>query len=657
MSWFEYVPAFFAGACVLLLPGFGVGYAFGARGLMLWAGAGPLSVSLIGAAAVLAAAAGIPWSIFALIGVSALALLVGIALRRWVWPVPSLTGDTRHHSLGWLIPASLVLSGGIITVRILTIFESPGNISQTFDNVFHLNAIRFILDSGSASSLTIGNMVDGTGRPGIYPAAWHAFVSLAVQLTGMPIPAVVNVCNVLLGAIIWPAGCVYLTARVVGPSPIPLVVAAIAAAGFSQFPYLLLDFGVLYPLMLATAILPFALALVASALNMANVTSQARLSSAILLATVLPGIALAHPSAVLALLAFGTPWVLKRFIIWNTYIQQKPSRILIRVLPYVALLSFTLSVYVIWKLLRPEAESAFWPPIQSLAQAFGEAVTASGMGRPMPVVLAILTVTGIFVAASNKKYWPLLLAFIAAVALYVVVSGMWFGRFRSFLTGGWYNDSYRVAALLPIVTVPMVALGAVWLTELAKKRYKNLDAPLLRALPAQRRSTAIIFGIVIGGTSFAAATQYQSVWPEISNAAASYRLTDDSKLLSKDERLLLDTVGNHVPANEMVIGNPWTGASLVYALSNRRTLEPHMLGEPSESAQLIEDRLNQLESDPAVCDAVRTLRSYWILDFGTTEVHGGSHPYPGISNLDSRSSFRLVEERGSARLYEVTGCR
>ena len=82
-----------------------------------------------------------------------------------------------------------------------------------------------------------------------------------------------------------------------------------------------------------------------------------------------------------------------------------------------------------------------------------------------------------------------------------------------------------------------------------------------------------------------------------------------------------------------------------------------MLGEPSESAQLIEDRLNQLESDPAVCDAVRTLRSYWILDFGTTEVHGGSHPYPGISNLDSRSSFRLVEERGSARLYEVTGCR
>ncbi|WP_160664706.1 DUF6541 family protein [Pseudarthrobacter sp. ATCC 49987] len=657
MSWFDYVPAFLTGACILLLPGLGAGYAFGARGLMLWAGAGPLSVSLIGASAVLAAAAGIPWSILAVTGLSVLACLVGLALRRWIWPprgTPALTSSTGR---AWLVPASLIVSGSIVGFRIISIFESPDNISQTFDNVFHLNAIRFILDTGSASSLTIGNLVDSTGHPGIYPAAWHAFVSLTVQLTALPIPGVVNVCNVLIGALIWPAGCVYLTRRILGANPVATWVAAIAAAGFSQFPYLLLDFGVLYPLMLATAVLPFALSLVVSVLDTGNAERHGIGSSALVLAMTVPGIALAHPSALLALLAFGTPWVLKRLITWNAALVPKTAKPLSRVLPFAVMLCFVLGAYIFWKALRPEAEAAFWPPIQSLSQAFGEAVTASGMGRPMPVVLAVLTVTGVCVAASARRLWPLLMSFTAAVALYVVVSGMWFGRFRSFLTGGWYNDSNRIAALLPVVTVPVVALGAVWIAGLAVSRYKAYGTAILRALPSSWRRFAYAGSVALVWVSFAGITQFQTVEPEVSNGANSYRLTDDSKLLSKDERALLAAVDEHVPSDEIVIGNPWTGASLVYALSDRKTLEPHMLGEPSETVRLIERRLNQLDSDPTVCDAVRTLKSYWVLDFGKLEVHGGSHPYTGISNLESRPSFRLVEKRGNARLYEIVGCR
>src|SRR5690606_5761584 len=94
-----------------------------------------------------------------------------------------------------------------------------------------------------------------------YPAAWHDLVSLLVSVGGGGIPVSVNVINIVVAAVVWPLGCLYLARTVWGNRPAVVLSAAVLSAGFGAFPISLLDFGVLYPNFLAVALLPLVLAI------------------------------------------------------------------------------------------------------------------------------------------------------------------------------------------------------------------------------------------------------------------------------------------------------------------------------------------------------------------------------------------------------------
>jgi hypothetical protein len=70
----------------------------------------------------------------------------------------------------------------------------------------------------------------------------------------------------------------------------------------------------------------------------------------------------------------------------------------------------------------------------------------------------------------------------------------------------------------------------------------------------------------------------------------------------------------------------------------------------------ISQRLQFAATDPAVCEAVRAHNVRFVLDFGTAEVHGASHEYAGLRNLESNPSVALVTHVGSASLWRITAC-
>ena len=82
----------------------------------------------------------------------------------------------------------MALATLLIAWRFVQLVGSPEHPSQVFDNVFHLNAIRFILDTGNASSLSLASIQGVSGLDAVYPAAWHSFAALLVQLTAVDIP-------------------------------------------------------------------------------------------------------------------------------------------------------------------------------------------------------------------------------------------------------------------------------------------------------------------------------------------------------------------------------------------------------------------------------------------------------------------------------------
>jgi len=683
------IPVVAAAVAVLMLPGLLVAFAAGARGWVLLGAAAPASVTIISLTAILTGAVDVPWGVLPVVAVAAL-----LALGVYILPLPWLlqVGRRRHSGPGasaatttgpsraggllqrrrpkrfgrdliGLIVGGLAIAGvfTVIAWRLGQVFGGAENISQTFDNIFHLNAVRYIVDTGNASSLKISGFTASSGVAGFYPAAWHDVVSLTQQLAGSSVPASINGTNVAIGALVWPLSCLLLSTSVFGARRSVVVGTAALAAGFSAFPYLMVDFGVLYPNLLSIALMPACIALFALAIGIARGIRLNRRSAWLLLFGSLPGLALAHPSTLLAVLAWTYPAVLAamaaqsrklspRLGAWRTY-----GAVLLGAAAY------TGAVALAWKKLRPDEAQSTWEPVQSLSQAFGQAVTSAPQGRPVPWLIFALTLLGIGALIQQRRHLWLLGMYSISVLMFMVVSGYPFSPFRTFIGGIWYNDPFRPAALLPVATLPVAVLGVVWLWDRA---HAAVDARTTLAgrgaesgwRSANRVPAAALVLTLLAFGGLVALSQRGAVTAAVRSASANYVVAPNSGLLSTDERTLLGRVAQEIPADNTVVASPWTGASLVYAISDRKSLTPHVFGDYDADTTEVLRRLNQAGEDPSVCQSVRHLRAYYVLDFGDREVHGGHHPFPGTQNLSSDPDFALIDSQGEAKLYKVVAC-
>jgi hypothetical protein len=561
------------------------------------------------------------------------------------------------------LPVGIIAAGvafGVIAWRLGQTFGEAENISQTFDNIFHLNALRYIAETGNASSLKVIGFTASSGTGGFYPAAWHDVVSLTQQLAGCSIPMAVNGTNVAIAGLLWPLSCLLLSTTVFGTRRIVVVATSALAAGFSAYPYLMVDFGVLYPNLLSIALMPACIALFAIAVRVAGGINVPRGAAWLLLLGSLPGLALAHPSTLLALLAWTYPVgfvamatfcrkLLPRLGTWRAY-----GAFLL------ALAAYTGALGAAWTKLRPDEAQSTWEPVQTLSQAFGEAVTSAPQGRPIPWLIFALTLFGTGALLQQRRHRWLLAMFGISVLMFMVVSGYPFGPFRTFVGGIWYNDPFRPAALLPVAALPVAVLGGVWLWDrlgtTIRARLAGTSGPGATLMAVSRAPVVSVVLALLALGGLLGLSQRGAVTSAVRSAAANYAISPDAVLLSSDERTLLARVGQEIPPDNAVVSSPWTGASLVYALANRKSLTPHVFGDYDADTMEILLRLNHAGEDPSVCEAVRGLKANYVLDFGSREIHGGKHPFPGLEDLGVDPDFELIDSQGAAKLYRVVAC-
>lgn len=681
MNWLQTLPFVLVAALLLLLPGGLATVALGLRGLPAAALAAPVTVSLASVLAVLIPFAGLPWSAAAVFagGLLLAALILGIrraieGTRLWSSFSDLLprTGTARSgngstpagsRTAGW-VAAAFAAGAALILVELALAFITPDNFSQTFDNVFHLNGVRYILDTGSASSLTMSKMTSGDEAPYFYPAAWHGLAVALIQMTGLPIVVAVNVLNMAIAAVVWPLGCMLLTRTVAGNRPVAVGAAGILSALFAPFPILLLNWGVLYPNFLAISMLPAALASIAVLFRVARDLVWPPLPRFALPVLIVPGLALAHPNGFMSLVILALPIVLQAYVgsyLWpGTHRRRHRTRWLLATL---GLAAGAAALTVLWSIVRPPEDAAFWPPLQTPRGAVFDVLTNGAVDRPAAVGVSALMLLGLYLCWRRGGRTWMLAGFVITAVLYVIVSGTVRGDLRSALTGIWYNDSNRVAALLPLTALPFAAVGAdtlvAWLRRvtdrLAGARWRSPAPPVGRA----GGNRGLLAFRIIGGVLVAAffASQVPSMRTAIVSAQKNYRVTDHSLLVKTAEKRILDRLDEIVPADAAIAVNPWTGGALAYALAHRETTAKHILTANTADVEILNRKLRDADRDPEVCAALAATRVRYVLDFGSNEVHFGEHPFPGLQNLNSSLAVRLVLSEGPARLYEVTACR
>lgn len=683
--WTAAAPAVAAAAGVLLVPGLVVGLALRATGLRLWALAPALSATLVAVGAVLADALGVPWTpwvpglLAALVVVLLAVLQAGV--QRWRREGRAAAGGhaeagRRRRSAGWLATAGLLLGAVLAAAQLTAAVSSPALVGQGTDVVHHLNSVRYALDTGSASSLTIGLMDSGSG---FYPAAWHGVVSLVAQLSGATLPVCTNAVSLVVSAVVWPAGSALLAAQVLPRSSVVPMAAGVLSAAFPVFPHLLLIWGIVYPAFLATALLPVALALALAALGRGEPASPTGRAArgAVLAVGVLPGLALAHPSAGGALLVLGLPSALAAAGGGLRRLARRPRGRLLVVLALAAAsaVAGALLAAVLSSSLVSSVSRFPWPPRATAAQATGEVLLGVGPGGGDAVWWAsLLVLVGAVRLVLLHRSRALVVGGCLAAALYVIAQS----TTTNVLTGLWYNDSHRVAVLVTVVAVPLAAVGAAAVVAALPARVARLrrrrpvdDEPgAATGAPGTTRGrarTAVAALAVLAlclGAVLLPGDGRESSRRALDVAYGSDR--SDAQLLDRAELRLLARVPGLVPEGDVVAVDPYDGGELVYALADRKALSHRR----TPSARLAEERLDEVGTSPEVCDAVRDEGVRYALVLGNRfgAEADAARAYDGVASLDdlweasreeggADAPVRLLAQEGAAaRLFELTAC-
>ena len=541
----------------------------------------------------------------------------------------------------------LVIGGGYILLRALDMMGGLFRVNQSYDNVFHLNAVRHILRLGDGSAWTVGGMTTLPGEETFYPALWHQTVSLVVQLSGQDIVLASNLVMLLLGTTVWPLALMALVRTGTNAGPAGWLAAGALAGVASDFPLKMMSWGVLLPYLYSLAMMPLVLMLIVHLVRLAPDGEQ-RLTGGqlgVLIPAVFGAVALAHPQGVFVALVMGVPMMVWAVLATATDLVRRRPRAGIRLAVLVPLTALVIVVgHDIWYRFRPvEASAAVWGPSASTQEAIGQVLTlvphASPIWLPLGVILALCALA---VLIGSRSRW-LLPAFLAAGALSVAVRSLPVDDLRYELTGNWYSDNNRITVMLATAAVPLLAVGLDVLLRWAARLL-----PVLRGTAGAVLAVALCLAIIAVG-HFSPSTEASRWYLE--------REWRNDNLLSDDERALLLMLPEVVPEDAVIATNAWNGSSLAYAISDREVLNTFMSFQAEDEVHLLNGHLDDAQTDPEVCDAAEDLGVDYALDFGPKEIHGRSATYTGLNEISETGAAEVVLQVGDAKLLRMLPCR
>lgn len=641
----------------LLAPGAAASYALGLRGFVAWTVAPTVSTVSIATAAVTAGALGLRWSPGSAAGLAAipvvLIVLVRFGLRQGMGrQAPVDPRSVQRAAWCGILPALAV--GSVIVVRGL---KTPDAVSQTYDAVFHYNALRWILDSGDASTLTLGSL-GGHGLHGFYPAAWHDMASLVALTSGAPVTVAANMTAGAISVAGWSLACVFLVRQVCGPSVRALAVTGIVSVGFGAFPWGLLDFGVLWPNELGLVLVPVGLGAGLSLVGLAVGDALTRGPACVLAVAAIVGTGLAEPSATFSLAAL---LVLPCCVALGRWIrgQHRAGRTA-RGMSGAAAVVVLGTVAWTWVNSVPaivDVKNFEWATYATTASAAGEVLLNATNGRASLWLLSAVLVVGALVAVRRREtaWLPWTHALIAA--LFIMCAAVQ-TPITHVLTGFWFNDSHRLAAMLPITGVPLAVGGLTWAASALHDRVRHWAPPEAAwgtCLVSVTACTALLGGVLFADTALRsqknAAHDIRKSHPELTEGRTS--------LVDARQLVFFDRIRKSVPPGAVVANNPWNGSALLWALDGARVLFPQ-LNEANWTAdqRYLALHLDEAATDPAVCRIVQADNVRFLLtgDFRFWVGDKRIGHYPGLVEPVGRPGFALVDRQGSWRLYRLTAC-
>ena len=664
MSWLATIPLLLFAVVLAFGPGYAMGWALRVPARLRVFLSPLLSFALIAVSAIVLGKIGIAWNLISFV-VVAVVLVATAAGLMWLvgrrWPaLASASWPGNDVPVAWPVVGA-VLGGFLVLHMTEDMVYGPEAFSQSLDNSFHMNAIRWIQEHGDASSLTLGAVAAANQEPTFYPAGWHDFVSLIYSTTGTSIATATIVTVLLAAGILWPCSLVALSLSI--PKLRRLQALAIPAmiCGFAAFPGLLLRWGVLFPNLLGYALLPSFVALMVYLVQvMVRREYSASLSLGLASLVGLAGLALVHPNAVVSAAAFAVPLLLAG-VTWVVRSRELTSRQ--KWVGSILLLAVLVGCVGAWRVLRPaEFASNTWSPILTEGEALYQFLflgleNANQLGDKFnPSYLAgFLVLWGVgYLLYKRRNLW-LIASWVLIGYLWIVSASVPRGEFRLLMVAPWYTDHFRLAALVVFPSVILAGIGLGGFVEgLLTWVARRAPRPARLKVATIGMGVAMILVLVVAGLS----SRVPSVQETTLAVSREYRLTPTSVVLNQDEMNVINEIPKIVPKDDVIVNNPWDGSAYIYALADRHLTGYHFEFETSPKYSAIMHNLKDARTNPEVCREVNEYKAHWYVHLENQLNFGpdAQKNYDGLVAAIDTDVLTPVYSSGPMTLYRISAC-
>jgi D-galactosaminyltransferase len=600
-------------------------------------------------------ALGIPWSGWTALIALAAVCLVMTGLQRPLARYRDGGAEARGIN-GWpaLTVAAGVLLGGLLIMwaayRGITHWQS---IPSTWDAVWHANEVRFILDTGQASSTHMGELRNvETHQPLYYPSVFHALTAVFCQLTGAAPTTGYTLSSVAASVWPFPSSAAMLTWFLLRPRTTQWLAAGAAAtsaamsASFTSVPYV--EFGVAAMPNLAA----YGVAIPTFVLVISTLRHRDRIPLAVL---ALVGIFSVHLSGGFIVILFAGAWWLLEAC-WHPVRGRMADVLTLAAAGVPAGLILAPQFIGVAKQAGIIAGHAF-PSFKTVKQGVIDALllhTRHLNDFPTQYGLVVLSGIGMAILLYKRIWWPPVLWLVLTVA--TIYSGAPFrnplGAVIEQFSQFFYNDPRRLSAVVTMLVTPMAAVAVFTLVVGAvavAKRFIKLPAPVW--------VSATVLLLVM--TTVLTARHY--LYRHLVLFGDKY----DSVIINQKDLDAFAYLATLPGARDTLIGDSNVdGTAWMYAVADLHPLWTHY-DYPQQTgpgynrfifwAYADADALPRVSNEvrALVPEAIRALNIRYILTSAPT-VRGFKVP-DGLVSIDQSKWWAKIYDNGGAWIYEWRG--
>jgi D-galactosaminyltransferase len=613
-----------------------------------------LTYGVVGLAIIPFGALGIPWNALTALATLIVVTAVAASLPKLLARYRDADGEARAASFrpGLVVAAGVVAGALLIFLAAYKGMPHWQAIPSTWDAVWHANEVRYILETGQASSTHMGDLRNvETHMQLYYPSTFHALAAMQCQLFGAA-PATAYTLNALAAAVwLFPASAAVLTWNLLRGRTTQWRTAGAAAtagalsASFTAVPYVEFDVAAI-PNLVA-----YGLAVPTTVLIMSCLRHRDRIPLAIL---ALLGVFSTHITGGIVVVTFLVVWWLCDAL-WHPVRGRVVDFLTLAAVGLPTLLALLPQFLGVLQQAEIIAGHEFVTHQTRLRVLFNAIVQHTRHLNDYPIqnILVALATVGGLVLLVKRIWWPIAAWLLLIVA--IVHSGAPFGGPIGLVIGKYsdlfYSDPRRLTGVVTMLITPMAGIALFTLALVvvaAGRRVTQRMTTLAPDRPFWIGATAVLLIAATAGLAYHYFPRHRRLIGE------KY----DSVMIDQKDIEAFAYLATLPGAKDTLIGNANTdGTAWMYAVAGLHPLWTHydypVQQGPGYQRFIFWAYADDADHDPRIAEAVKALNIRYVLT-STPVVLKFAMP-DGLVSLDQSKSWAKIYNNGETRIYEWRG--